>query len=285
MTRFGDALAEASTRLEKAGIAEPRLDARRLLQHAGGMDRAELIARGNERLSPDMARAYELALSRRLEGEPVHRITGRREFFGIELAVTPDVLDPRPDTEILVERALRDADGKPLHFADIGTGSGAIAIAMLSSLPGSRCMATDLSPAALAVARANAASAGVAERISLVCADMLDGIAGRFDCILSNPPYIPSGDIGALSPEVRLHDPIAALDGGADGLDAYRRLFGQAPDRLERGGRIYVEFGAGQAGCVAALAEADGWHVADVVPDLSRTPRVLVAERAASKSI
>lgn len=278
MTRLAEALAGAAARLAGAGKDEARRDARLLLQHACGIGHAELVAREREPVARDRLAVFEAAVARRLAGEPVHRIIGRRAFHGVELTVTADVLDPRPETEVLVGRVLADfaGTGSAPSFADIGTGSGAIAIALAAALPAARCLASDISAAALAVARANAEAAGVSGRIDFVQADMLAGIAGLFDAIASNPPYIASGEIEALAAEVRLHDPRPALDGGSDGLQAYRALLSQAASRLKPGGRLHVEIGAGQAAAVTALGASTGWRTIDVVADLAGTSRVIV---------
>jgi len=272
-----EALAEASRRLARAGIADSVLDARLLLQHAVAVDHAGLISRLPLALDTTSAERFGGQIERRIAGEPVSRILGRRAFHGLELIVTPDVLDPRPETELLVELALADFADRATYFCDIGTGSGAIAVALLAALPKARAVATDISEAALEVARANAAANGVAARLEFVATDLLSGVTGPFDFIVSNPPYIETAAIGGLAREVALFDPPLALDGGADGLDAYRRIFAQAASRMKPGARLYLEFGAGQSGALARLAAAQGWHVARIVADLAGIDRAMIA--------
>jgi len=280
---YRQALAEGQARLAAAGMNEAPLDARLLMQHAAGFDHTALISRMHEAMPADLPAVYEELIARRLAGEPVSRIIGRREFYGLEFAVTPAVLDPRPETETLVDRVLDDWRGVagqnagPLRFADIGTGSGAIAVALLTHLPASRCVASDISPDALAIAAANARAHGVAGRIELVHADFAEGLVGPFDFVVSNPPYIASGDIGGLSREVKAHDPVLALDGGGDGFDAFRALFATVGDLLKPGGRLYMEMGAGQEEGLRELAAASDWDVIEVIADMAGIGRVAVA--------
>lgn len=272
---IAELLREAAALLAAAGVDGPRTDARLLLQHVLGLDHARLISMDGAPVAPEEQERYAALVGRRAAGEPVSRIVGRRSFFGLELRVTPDVLDPRPDTELLVEKALEAAPDGPFAFADIGTGSGAIAIAILAARPGARAFACDISQAALEVARSNAVEAGVGDRVEFVLSDYLSAVPERLDLIVSNPPYIPSAEIGALDREVRLHDPRGALDGGADGLDAYRILLDQGASRLHAGGSMHLELGAGQAADVCALAAGSGWTVAGLARDLGGVERVL----------
>lgn len=280
--RFEQALARATRQLADAGIEQPGLDARMLMQHASQMTHAALIARMGETVTAETAVAFERDLARRLAGEPVHRIIGEREFYGLAFTVTPAVLDPRSDTEILVGRVIADQAGRegPLQFADVGSGSGAIAVALLVNLPQARCLAIDLSADALAVTRDNAERHGVGERLDAVRGDYLEAAGGPFDFIVSNPPYIRSDEIGGLQREVREHDPRLALDGGADGLDAYRALFAQAPSRLKPSGRLYLEIGADQAEDCRRLAAEAGWKAVEVIIDLAGRERLIVAVHA-----
>lgn len=279
--RYRELAMSGATELAGAGVAkiEAALDARLLLQHVAEIDRAGLISREGDLVPTETVARYEAAIARRAAGEPVSRIVGERAFFGLTFKVTSDVLDPRPETEVLVERVLSDLDDRqaPLRFADIGTGSGAIAVALLAHMPQARCVAVDISQAALDVASANARAHGVAGRFEPRQGSFVEGLAGSFDFMVSNPPYIPAGDISGLSREVREHDPLAALDGGADGLDAYRALLASAGGLIGPGGGLYLEIGAGQAGRIGELAVAGGWRVDDVVSDLSGIDRVVVA--------
>lgn len=275
--------AAGAAKLAAAGIADAALDARLLLQAASGLTHAGLIARGNEAADAGVATRHESMLARRLRREPVSRIVGRREFFGLQFAITPDVLDPRPETELLVETVLADcADrARAWRFADIGTGSGAIAVALLRALPAASCVATDASEAALAVAAGNARRHGVADRLEARKGDLVDGLGGQFDFFTANLPYVPSGTIGRLEPEVRLFDPAIALDGGTDGLEPFRRLFLQLGQNSGLTRRVYLEIGSGQGAPIAAIASRHGWKIGRAGNDLAGIERVLVADFAA----
>jgi len=265
-----------------AGIDSGLTDARALLCAALRLSRAQLLAQSDRMLEPrEIAAVSELA-ARRLKREPVSRILGRKEFWSLTLDVTPDVLVPRPDTETVVEAALDYVAGgglrlENLRILDIGTGTGALVLALLQELPNARGVATDLSAAALGVARGNAERLKLASRCAFVVCNVADGLQGHFDLIVSNPPYIARGAIAALDPEVRDYDPRLALDGGADGLDAYRAIAGSAPALLAKGGRLIVELGAGQAAPVSALFEAAGLRILSIRDDLAGIPRALVA--------
>jgi len=250
-------IAEARRKLMAAGIETAALDARLLLQHAAGVSHEALIAAPERPVEAGTAARFRGFLNRRLNHEPVSRILGEREFYGRVFVVTPAVLDPRPDTETLIDEALAKAGSAPL-ILDLGTGSGAIAVTMLAERPAARGVATDLSAAALAVARDNALRLGVADRLTLVHGSWFDGIVGRFDLILSNPPYIPLAEIAGLAPEVREFDPLRALDGGPDGLSAYRRIAAGALSHLAAGGRVIVEIGAGQEAGIGGIFAEQG---------------------------
>ncbi|MGL4397268.1 MAG: peptide chain release factor N(5)-glutamine methyltransferase [Hyphomicrobium sp.] len=253
---IGDTQRRIRDILRARGFETPDVDARYLLQGILGLDAAALMLAD---LQPIGARASALndALARRLGGEPVSRILGLRNFYGRTFRVTPDVLDPRPDTETLIDavlarvRALRLAD-QPLRIADIGTGSGAIAVTLLAELPNATVVATDISRPALDVARDNARRLGVADRIDLVETRGLSGVAGRFDVVVSNPPYIPTGDVAALAIDVRGFDPSVALDGGPDGLNVYREIAIEI-SRLPPPLWICLEVGSGQHHDVVAI--------------------------------
>jgi release factor glutamine methyltransferase len=269
-------LRHAQEQLAAAGIETARLDARLLLQAAAGLRYEAIIADPAQTVSDAVCRRFATLLERRRRREPVARILGEREFFGRRLQLTPATLDPRPDTETLVEEALRLLPaGRPATVLDLGTGTGAIVIALLGERPLASGVATDLAPEALAVARANAERHGVLARLALVQADWYEGIGGRFDLIVSNPPYIRDGDIATLTPEVREHDPRAALAGGADGLDAYRDIAAGARRHLQPGGHVAVEIGAGQAPDVAVLFRSQGLGCVARRADLAGHIRVL----------
>lgn len=267
------------------GIDSAELDARILVGHALGLNHAALAAAAARRLTSAEESAIAALARRRLAREPVARILGFREFWSLPLRVDPSTLVPRPETETLVEAALAaiDADGRraqKLRIADLGTGCGAILLALLGELPRALGVGTDASAAALSVARDNAGRLGLA-RARFVACDLAAALRGPFDLIVSNPPYIASADIVALAPEVRDFDPRRALDGGRDGLDFYRTIALAAPALLAPGGTLIVELGAGQAQPVAALFAAAGLAPLPPRPDLNGTPRALPARRRA----
>ncbi|WP_119065644.1 peptide chain release factor N(5)-glutamine methyltransferase [Aggregatilinea lenta] len=256
LERVEQALAWARARLADAD-AEP-LDAALLLAHVLGVERAILIAHPDQPLLPDQAAVFGALIRQRAAGMPVAYLLGRRAFYDRDLAVTPDVLIPRPETEHLVEAALDWARGRAdLRVVDVGTGSGAIAVTLAAHLPDARIWAVDVSAEAVAVARQNADAYGLAARITVMHGDLLAPVLAsgvRADLIAANLPYIPSGDLSALV--VAQHEPRLALDGGPDGLDVIRRLLAQAPDVLAPAGLLLLEIGAGQGRAVMALAEA-----------------------------
>ena len=262
-----------------AGLDTPDLDARVLVGHALGLDHAALVAAAARPLGDKAAEIAALE-QRRLAGEPVARIIGAREFWGLLLAVTPAVLVPRPETETVVDLALSFVDDRKrsLRIADLGTGSGAILLALLSELPNATGIGTDLSPDALDVARRNAATLGLGERARFVAGDFATGLTGRFDLVVSNPPYVATSDIATLACDVRDHDPRLALDGGADGLAAYRAIAADA--RRLIGGHLVVEIGAGQQPDVEFLLAEKGLAIAAVRHDLSGIARAVAARPA-----
>ncbi|HRD75237.1 MAG TPA: peptide chain release factor N(5)-glutamine methyltransferase, partial [Hyphomicrobiaceae bacterium] len=228
-------------------------------------------------------------LTRRLAREPVWRILGQRAFYGLELQIGPAVLDPRPDTETLVDvvlEATADAGAAaPLRILDLGTGSGAILLALLHERPSARGVGVDRSAAALQIARRNGEQLGLNDRVAWIESDWFAGVSGRFDVIVSNPPYIPTGEIAGLDPEVRNHDPRAALDGGGDGLDAYRAIVAGVAQHLAPGGLVAFEIGDIQGPAVSALMFSAGLElVGGVRRDLSERPRVVVARAPVGKS-
>jgi len=273
-------IGEFRARLAAAGIASAALDARVLVLEELGLDRAAAMAEPEREVAAGAARRLRDHLARRLGREPVSRILGRREFYGREFIVTPATLDPRPDTEAVVERALQRISGvSSARILDLGTGSGAILVTMLCELGSATGIGTDRSAAALAVARDNARRLGVGGRARFIVADWLAGIDCRFDLIVSNPPYIRHGEIGTLEIEVRDHDPIEALDGGPDGLDAYRRIAASALSRLAPNGVLAIEIGSDQANAVIALFEDHGYSCESIARDLAGRDRVVVLKR------
>ena len=282
--RLGEALADARARLAAAGIEGAAADSRALMRHALGLaDRAPPLDE-DRALAPDELRAFEAAVMRRLVREPVSRIRGRRGFWRRELALGPATLDPRPDTETLVEAALERLAGlrdRPLRLLDLGAGTGAIAIALLDELPAAFAVLVDRAEAAARIARDNLAACGLADRAGVVVGDWGAALTGGFDVVVSNPPYVRGGDIAGLDPDVRDHDPRLALDGGPDGFDAYRAIFADLPRLLAPGGFAVVELGAGQAGEARALAREAGLEVGGVRRDLGGIERALVLVAAA----
>ena len=265
-------------RFAGAGIDSPRLAAQILLAHALGIDRVQLYVQHDKPLGPDELGRYRELVRRRLAGEPVAYLTGGQEFWSLPLAVDPRVLVPRRDTETLVELILDEVDrAAALRIADLGTGSGAIALALARELPQARLVATDRSADALAVAQGNAARLGLADRVELREGDLYAALAAgeRFDVVASNPPYVASGDIDRLAPEVR-HEPRAALDGGPDGLDHLRRLVaGAAAHLVSPGGLLALEHGFDQGPAVRAEVDATAaFQPAATRADLAGQPRV-----------
>ncbi|NBN66038.1 peptide chain release factor N(5)-glutamine methyltransferase [Microvirga tunisiensis] len=264
-------------RFRAAGLPTADLDARLLAAAALGIDPASLVLDPDEAVSGEGAALAEAHLQHRLAGMPVGRILGRREFFGLELALSAGTLEPRPDTEILVEAVLaRVSPEAPLRIADLGTGTGAICLALLGRLPLALALAVDLSPDALATARGNALRHGLAGRVLFLQGDYAAALAPGLDVIVSNPPYISHAELAALDPGVRDHDPILALDGGADGLDAYRVLAPQCHDLLRHGGLLACEIGAAQGASVAGLFAAAGFQRIEIVQDLAGLDRVVL---------
>ena len=252
-----------TARFKSGAIDSAELDARLLVGAVLGLDLTGLITAAHRQLTADEATRLEDFACRRLQSEPVARILGHKEFWGLPLKLSAATLVPRPDTETVVELALEllRADGaldRELRIADLGTGSGAILLALLSELPDAHGFGTDISTAALQTAETNAANAGLSDRTTFIACDYATDLSGPFDLIVSNPPYIRSADIADLAIDVREYDPRAALDGGADGLDAYRALIPQTARLLAPGAALVVEAGEGQSGQIHALMAAAG---------------------------
>ena len=280
-----EALTRATSQLDQnpALRAYAMRDAALLLRHALGISHAALLANPERTISLDEQATYQRLILRRLTNEPIQYITGEQEFYGIALQVTPAVLIPRPETELLVEAVLGEMPREGgLRILDVGTGSGAIAIALAQHLPSARITAVDCSRAALEVATANAARHGLGGRIRFVEADLLDGLEGlaaaeKFDAVVSNPPYVPAGERETLHPQVKDYEPARALFAGVDGLDVYRRLIPQAWDALKPEGLLALELGHGQRDALAALLV--GWNAVRFVNDLQLIPRVAIARK------
>jgi len=278
--KLAQALHEATEALQAAGIEDAWLEAEVLLRHTLHLDRAHLYARLQEGLGPEAEATFRSLLTRRLAREPTAYIVGQREFYGLDLETTPAALIPRPETELLVGEALRRARclDEPL-MVDVGTGNGAIAVALAVHLPGVALVAIDLSRQALALAARNARRHGVESRISFLQADLLAPIAELVDIIVANLPYVRSVDWDSLPPEIREHEPRAALDGGPAGLREIERLLGQAPSCLRLGGSLLVELGPAQAGPALALARRRFPDAAArIVPDAAGLDRLLVID-------
>ncbi|WP_420134475.1 peptide chain release factor N(5)-glutamine methyltransferase [Rhodopseudomonas sp.] len=249
-----------------AALDSPDLDARLLVGEAVGLDLTGLVRHSDRVLAAAEAERLAGFVARRLAGEPVARILGQREFWGLPLRLGPDTLVPRPDTETVVEVALDFLRAGPCprpRILDIGTGSGAILLALLDECRDATGIATDINLGTLRIARANAVALALSDRAHFVACDYASALSGAFDLIVSNPPYIPAGDIAALDIEVRDHDPRRALDGGADGLDAYRLIAPESVRLLRPGGALVVEIGQGQGDDVAALMRAAGLVVSE----------------------
>ncbi len=255
-----------------------------LLAHVLGWDRIRVIAHPDDRLVPDTMEAFTTLIWRRARGEPHQYLTGEQEFLGLKFLVTPAVLIPRPETEVLVERAIEMAESVPgtvVRFADIGTGSGCIAVSLACRVKRAVGWGVDISGEALSVARRNAIRHGVLGRVEVARADLMECFAPSpvFDLILSNPPYVATIDAGSLPVPVREYEPHAALFAGETGLDAYRRLVPAAARRLAGTGRMLLEVGAGMSAAVAAVIQSEGLDVESVHADLQGIPRCLIARR------
>jgi release factor glutamine methyltransferase len=278
---IGAAIAAAAARLAACGIAEPRREARLILGLALEIDPTVLLAWPERRLD-DVGRArFEALVARRAAHEPVSRLRGAREFWSLDFELSPDTLDPRSDSETLIEAALERLPdrGLPLRLLDFGTGTGCLLLALLNALPNATGLGVDLLPGAVETARRNAARLGLGERARFRQGDWDREIAGPADVILANPPYIPSQEISVLAPEVARFEPRVALDGGADGLDAYRVLAPAVGRLLAPGGFACIEIGFGQVGAVKALFTESGLTIKAVQRDLSAIERCLVAGR------
>jgi len=267
----------AQTRLKAGRIDSPAIDARLLLEVAAGVGRTEILTDPHRVLTADQVAAYAAMIDRRLKREPVSRILGRKGFWKIMLNVTPDVLSPRPDTEAILDVVLLAfPPERAFQMIDLGTGSGAILLATLAERPAARGMGTDISSEAIAVAKENAANLDLDARASFLRTEWATGFGpGEFDVVVSNPPYIPSDDIAGLDPEVREHDPRLALDGGPDGLQAYRELAPEIRRILKPDGIFAVEIGWDQGRAVRDLFAAAGFADVKVVKDLSNRDRVV----------
>ena len=269
------AMAAATARLRAAGVADPARDARLLLAHAARIEASRVTLIAPEDLPPEIAERYDHLIALRAIRVPVSHLLGEREFYGRRFRVSGDVLDPRPETEALIEAALSEPFD---HVLDLGVGSGCILITLLAERRSASGLGVDLSEAACLQASANAVLHKVQDRAEIVQSNWFGNVDGHFDLIVSNPPYIARDEMDALSPEVREHEPRMALTDEGDGLDAYRRIAASAPDHLAPGGRILVEIGPTQARDVCALFDATGLVRTTVIPDLDGRDRVVGAK-------
>ena len=281
---LGPLLRAARTRLAAAGIADPALDSRLIVEHFSSTTRTQAIAEPAQEVGAAALSAIETALRRRVAGEPVHRILGYREFYGLRLSLSPETLEPRPDTETLVDAVLPFAMATAERLGecrvlDLGTGTGAIALALLRAVPVATATGVDIDPGALATAMRNAEDLGLGGRFKALHSNWFEKVLGRYHVIASNPPYIPGGDIGNLQGEVRDFDPHRALDGGVDGLDPYRVIASDAAGFLEAQGKIAVEIGHTQKNEVIGIFAVAGYTLNAAHRDLADNDRVLVFER------
>ncbi|HEU5396308.1 MAG TPA: peptide chain release factor N(5)-glutamine methyltransferase [Verrucomicrobiae bacterium] len=276
-----EAIQKSAEFLSKKGIESPRLQTELLLAHLLKMPRMKLYLNFERALTPAETDALRELIVRRSKHEPLQHIVGSTSFCGYEIAVNRHALVPRPETELLAEAGwtfLATRESSSVTALDFGTGTGCIAIALAAKCPAARITALDVSADALALARENAAKNNVAERVEFVCGDGFSALApAPFDLIVSNPPYIPAAEIETLQPEVRDFDPRTALDGGADGLDFYRRLAAGAKPFLKAQGKIMLEFGDGQAAALRQIFEGEKWVVEAVKADYSQRERILIA--------
>ena len=264
-------------RLRAGGIASAELDARLLIGAAANVDDIALIADPDILVPTEALGVLEGFVLRRLSGEPVSRLLGTREFWGLPFLLNGQTLDPRPDSETLIEAVLRHVPDKnaSLKLLDLGTGTGCLLLALLSELPNAHGRGVDCAPEAIDAAAVNASQLGLSSRVTFTVGDWGKGISGPFDLVISNPPYIPSADIETLSPEVRLHDPMRALDGGDEGLAAYRAIALETARLLAPTGHAFWELGIGQVADVSLIAQSADLHVLEAEPDLAGIPRIL----------
>jgi release factor glutamine methyltransferase len=280
MNSIAQILREASRMLEGSGVPDARRDASSLLSFVIGKDRTFLISHAEDQVDDDSLDQLREFVERRATGEPLQYITGVQDFYGREFRVTPDVLIPRPETELLVEVALEVFDGSVI--CDVGTGSGCIAITLLCEKPGARAVAVDKSAAALEIAKLNAGKLSVADRAVFVvsdCFDALDRSEHQFDLIVSNPPYVSESALAGLQREVRDHEPRVALSPGPDGLSVIHRLLTDAPAFLKPNGHLLMEIGFDQGEKVRNLIDESVWSLLEVRPDLQCIPRIVVLQK------
>lgn len=273
-------LKNAAEILQRAGVADPRREAASLLAFTLDKPNTFLIAHPEYDLTDEESKRFDGYIARREKREPFQYITGRQEFYGLEFEVTPDVLIPRPETEILVEEAIKELNrlNKPneLRFIEIGVGSGCISVSILKNVPTATAVATDISAEAIAVARRNAEKHGVLDRIEFHHGDLFAGVQGKFDMIVSNPPYIPEGDLADMQAEVRDYEPRSALFGGKDGLDIVRQIIDEAPVHLNHSGLLFIEIGYGQSDTI--VFDPFYWKNYSFFLDMQHISRIILLE-------
>lgn len=274
------ALSKAAEILKDAGITEFRKEAASLMAFILDKDAAFVVAHSDDELAANQKMLFDSCVRRRAKREPFQYITRRQEFYGLEFEVTPDVLIPRPETEILVEEAIKLLSNiENPRFCEVGVGSGCISVSILANVASATAVGVDISESALKVAQSNAEHHNVAERLTLLESDVFSNVAGKFDLIASNPPYIPARDIDSLQTEVRDHEPHSALDGGADGLTIIKNLIFRSPVFLTRQGTLLIEIGFDQAAKVRELFDREVWSEPKFLPDLQGISRIVKADR------
>lgn len=273
----------AVSQLRTAGVSTPELDARILLQHAIGARREDFSTISEAELSADSQHKLTAMIQRRIAREPVSRIIGTREFWGLEFLLSPATLDPRPDSETVVEAAISVArrqslvvSNRPFRILDLGTGTGCLLLSILHGIPNATGLGIDISPKAVETAHENAKQLGLADRAEFAVENWIEGITERFDLVISNPPYIPHAEIKTLEPEVAKFEPLAALDGGEDGLEAYRIIAAGLHKVLKPSGKVVLEVGYGQAQSVSAIMQSHGLRLLGVQKDLGGVERTVI---------
>lgn len=273
---IADAISSASKRLDTAGVADPRRESASLLALALDKPNTFLIAHPEYELTTDESALFESHFARREKREPLQYIAGKQEFYGLDFEVTPAVLIPRPETEILVEEAIKELTklDNP-RFCEIGVGSGCISVSILANAPNATAVATDISAEAIKVARRNAKRHNVADRLTLIEGDLFTGVDGKFDMIVSNPPYVPDNDLEEMQPEVRDFEPHSALFSGSDGLDIIRKIVEQSREHLNSNGFLLMEIGIGHSGDLIEQFDPSIWKEPNFLSDLQGIPRML----------